>query len=60
VPGAPVAALTERDAQFIAAQLENNIAEVLIAQRALANSKNPNVRGFAEKMITDHNYAQSL
>ena len=59
VPGAPVAALTERDAQFIAAQLENNMAVVLVAQRALARSQNPNVRAFAQKMITDHNYAQS-
>jgi putative membrane protein len=59
VPGAPVAALTERDAQFIAAQLENNMAEVLAAQRALERSQNPNVRAFAQKMITDHNYAQS-
>ena len=59
VPGAPVAALTERDAQFIAAQLENNMAEVLAAQRALEHSQNASVRGFAQKMITDHNYAQS-
>jgi putative membrane protein len=59
VPGAPVAALTERDAQFIAAQLENNMAVVLAAQRALEHSQNPNVHGFAQKMITDHNYAQS-
>ena len=59
VPGAPVAALTERDAQFIAAQLENNMAEVLAAQRALERSQNASVRGFAQKMITDHNYAQS-
>jgi putative membrane protein len=59
VPSAPVSALTERDAQFVAAQLEANIAEVLAAQRALEHSQNPNVRGFAQKMITDHNYAQS-
>ena len=59
VPGAPVAALTERDAQFIAAQLEHNMAEVLAAQRALEHSQNASVRGFAQKMITDHNYAQS-
>jgi putative membrane protein len=59
VPGAPVAALTEKDAQFIAAQLENNMAEVLMAQRALEYSRNPSVRGYAQKIITDHNYAQS-
>jgi putative membrane protein len=59
VPGAPVAALTARDAGFIAAQLENNMADVVAAQLALQRSQNPNVRGFAQKMITDHNYAQS-
>jgi putative membrane protein len=59
VPGAPVAALTDRDANFISAQLENNMAEVAAAQLALERSQNPNVRGFAEKMITDHNYAQN-
>ena len=60
VPGAPVAALSARDAGFIAAQLESNMAVVLVAQRgALEHSQNPNVRGFAQKMITDHNYAQS-
>jgi putative membrane protein len=59
VPGAPVAALTDRDAQFIAAQLENNMAEVVAAQRALERSRNPTVRDFAQKMITDHSYAQS-
>ena len=55
VPGAAVAALTARDAGFIAAQLENNMAEVLAAQLALERSEDPNVRGFAQKMITDHN-----
>ena len=55
----PCAALTARDAGFIAAQLENNMAVVLAAQRALEHSQNSNVRGFAQKMITDHNYAQS-
>jgi putative membrane protein len=59
VPGAPVAALTDRDANFISAQLENNMAEVAAAQLALERSQNPNVRGLAEKMITDHNYAQN-
>ena len=59
VPGAPVAALTDRDAQFIAEQLEDNVAEVLAAQRALEHSQNPDVRSFAQKMITDHSYAQN-
>ena len=59
VPGAPVTALTDRDANFISAQLENNRAEVAAAQLALQRSQNPTVRNFAEKMITDHNYAQN-
>jgi len=50
--------LTNRDAHFISAQLENNVAEVMAAQRALEHSQDPNVRGLAQKMITDHNYAQ--
>ncbi len=58
VPGAPVAALTDRDAAFIAMQLENNMVEIAAARQALEHSQNPNVRGLAEKMITDHNYAQ--
>ena len=59
VPGAPVVALTDRDLNFISAQLENNMAEVAAAQLALQRSQNTSVRDFAEKMITDHNYAQN-
>ena len=59
VPGAPVAALTDRDAQFIAAQLEDNVVQVLAAQSALARSQNQSVRDFAQKLINDHTYAQS-
>jgi putative membrane protein len=59
VPGAAVSALTDRDAQFVATQLEENMAEVLAAQRALGHSQNPSVRGFAQKMINDYGYAQS-
>jgi putative membrane protein len=59
VPGAPVSALTDRDANFISAQLENNMAEVAAAQLALQRSQDTNVRNLAEKMINDHNYAQN-
>ena len=55
----PCRSITGEGCGFIAAQLENNMAEVLAAQRALEHSQNPNVRGFAQKMITDHNYMQS-
>ena len=58
VPGAPVAPLTTGDEQFMMAQLEGNMAEIQVAQLALQNGHNQAVRQFAEKMITDHSYAQ--
>jgi putative membrane protein len=59
VPGAPVAPLTRGDEQFVVAQLEGNMAEIQAGQLALKNSHNQDVRNFAQKMITDHSYAQS-
>ncbi len=59
VPGAPVAPLTTGDDQFVVAQLDGNTAEIQAGQLALKNSHNQDVRQFAEKMITDHSYAQS-
>ena len=41
------------------AQLEGNMAEIQAGQLALKNSHNQDVRQFAEKMITDHSYAQN-
>jgi len=58
VPGAPVAPLTDTDAQFVQTQTENNMAEFQAAQLALQRSQNQNVRNFAQKMITDHTYVQ--
>jgi putative membrane protein len=58
VPGAPVTALTDRDRQFVVSALEANVAELNAAQLALQHSQNENVRGFAQKMITDHTYPQ--
>ena len=58
VPGAPVAPLTTGDEHFVVAQLEGNLAEIQEGQLALKNSHNQEVRQFAEKMITDHSYAQ--
>ena len=57
-PGAPVAPLTSRDAQFVQSQIEGNMAEYQAGQLALQQSRNQDVRNFAEKMITDHTYAQ--
>ena len=34
------------------------MAELQAAQLAMQHSQNPNVRGFAQKMITDHTYTQ--
>ena len=58
IPGAPVTALTDRDRRFVVTQLEDNMAELQAAQLAMQHSQNPNVRGFAQKMITDHTYTQ--
>jgi predicted outer membrane protein len=58
LPGAPVAPLTSGDAQFVQSQIEGNMAEYQAGQLALQHSQNQDVRNFAQKMITDHTYAQ--
>jgi putative membrane protein len=58
LPGAPVAPLTSGDAQFVQSQMEGNMAEYQAGQLALQRSRNQDVRNFAQKMITDHTYAQ--
>jgi putative membrane protein len=58
LPGAPVAPLTSGDAQFVQSQIEGNMAEYQAGQLALQRSQNQDVRNFAQKMITDHTYAQ--
>jgi len=42
------------DKSFIKDSSEGSLAEINYAKLALAKSKDPNVRKFAEKMITDH------
>jgi putative membrane protein len=42
------------DKSFIKDASEGSLAEINFAKLALAKSKDPNVRKFAEKMITDH------
>jgi putative membrane protein len=59
LPGAPVAPLTDADAQFVRTQLEGNVAEIQVAQLVLQRSQDQSVRDFAQKMITDHGYAES-
>ncbi len=58
LPGAPVAPLTSVDAKFVQSQIEDNTAAYQAGQLALQQSQNQDVRNFAEKMITDHTYAQ--
>ena len=42
------------DKTFIKDASEGSLAEINFAKLALEKSKDPNVRKFAEKMITDH------
>jgi len=60
MPGAPVGPLTASDTAFVRNQLEANAAEVAAAQMALQHSQDQNVRNFAEKMISDHIYADNM
>ncbi len=53
----PATPLTASDTRFVQTQLENNLAEIDMAQVALQRSQDQNVRNFAQKMITDHTAA---
>jgi putative membrane protein len=55
--GIPATPLTASDTKFVRGQLEGNMAEVQIAQLALKQSQDQNIRNFAQKMITDHTAA---
>ncbi len=55
--GIPATPLTASDTKFVRSQLEGNMAEVQIAQLALKQSQDQNIRNFAQKMITDHTAA---
>jgi putative membrane protein len=55
--GIPATPLTSGDTKFVSRQLEGNMAEIKLAQLALKQSQDQNVRNFAQKMITDHTQA---
>ena len=45
---------SDDDKKFIKESAEDNLAEIKLATLAVKTSKNPTVRAFAQKMITDH------
>ncbi len=55
--GIPATPLTSGDTKFVSRQLEGNMAEIKLAQLALKQSQDKNVRNFAQKLITDHTQA---
>ncbi len=55
--GIPAEPLTASDTKFVRSQLEGNMAEIEVAQLALKQSQDQNIRNFAQKMITDHTAA---
>jgi putative membrane protein len=48
------AAFSDDDKTFLKNSTEGNLAEIKMGELALKTSKNPDVTGFAQKMITDH------
>lgn len=56
--GVPDSPLTASDTRFVRRQLEGNLAEIQMAQLALQQSQDQNIRAFAQKMITDHTASQ--
>jgi putative membrane protein len=55
--GIPQTPLTANDSAFVQSQLNDNMAEIKIAQLALQKSQDQNVRNYAQKLITDHTAA---
>jgi putative membrane protein len=47
-------AFSDKDKSFLKAAAEDNIAEVKAAELTVKTTKNPAVKAFAQKMITDH------
>lgn len=45
---------SDRDKDFLKASTEDHYAEIKMAQMTLRTTKNPAIRAFAQKMITDH------
>jgi putative membrane protein len=47
-------AFSDKDKSFLKEAAEDNIAEVKAAELTVKTTKNPQIKMFAEKMITDH------
>ena len=47
-------AFSDKDKSFLKDSTQDNMAEVKLAELALKTTKNPQIRSFAEKMVTDH------
>lgn len=45
---------SDKDKDFLKTSAEDNLAEIKQAELALKTTKNPQIRTFAQKMITDH------
>lgn len=54
VPAAFGQAFSDQDKSFLKKATEDNLAEIKTAELTVKTSKNPEVKAFAEKMITDH------
>jgi putative membrane protein len=48
-------AFSDKDKSFLKDSTQDNMAEVKLAELAIKTTKNPQVKMFAEKMVTDHN-----
>ena len=55
-PGGPVK-LTAQEALFVIMAGSGNVGEIRLSELALKNSENPEVKAFAQMMITDHSKA---
>ena len=54
VPAAFGQAFSDQDKSFLKKATEDNLAEIKTAELTVKTTKNPEVKAFAEKMITDH------
>ena len=54
VPAAFGQAFSDHDKTFLKNAAEDNLAEVKMAELTVKTTKNPEIKMFAEKMITDH------
>jgi putative membrane protein len=48
-------AFSDKDKSFLKDSMQDNMAEVKLAELAIKTTKNPKIKTFAQKMVTDHN-----